>query len=322
MASSPDLQALLWQLSQLPDDSVRHSPLFQSLRDAGDSIASDLLSALASNADVAARKSLSLFEAFLTYLNWRWPAIDAIRCQVLLVSRLPEAAKTGRDVEAAQLTKKTKDLAQGCYQSLADFIPVNNRAALRSSSGDGISFASLHEFVERFRLPVDTTSPRKPVITVALPNGPLLAAALLAVSTYYTAAPINPAVGDDQFVADVQLSGSRCILTTPSYYEKLKMRLHWGRGEMDVYFVELNGEYLIRVTDTTEQELQMATVPACRPNGPRDIGLVLFTSGTSGTKKVVPLTVHSIACGAALVISSWALTPNDVCLNMMPLYHV
>lgn len=322
MAGSGDLRPLLRQLSQLPDDNVRQSPLFQSLRGREDSIASDLLSALASNAESAARQSLNLFYLFLTDLNWRWPAIDVVRCQVLLVKALPEAVKTGRDSQMAHLVKETERLAHECYRSLGDFIPVNNRAALRSSSDDAISYATLHDFVEGFRLPVDATGPRKPVITVALPNGPLLAATLLAVTTYYTAAPINPAVGDDQFVADVKLSGSRCILTTPSYYEKLKMQSHWQRGEMVVYFVDMNDDHRIQITDVADQELQMASLPPCSPNRPRDIGLVLFTSGTSGTKKVVPLTVHSIVCGAALVVSSWGLTSSDVCLNMMPLYHV
>ncbi|KAF4494138.1 peroxisomal-coenzyme A synthetase [Fusarium agapanthi] len=53
-----------------------------------------------------------------------------------------------------------------------------------------------------------------------------------------------------------------------------------------------------------------------------DIGLIFFTSGTSGTKKVVPLTVNSIIAGVAFVIESWGLTASDICLNMMPLYHV
>lgn len=58
------------------------------------------------------------------------------------------------------------------------------------------------------------------------------------------------------------------------------------------------------------------------PNKADDIGLILFTSGTSGTKKVVSLTVHSIIAGIVFVIDSWGLTTSDVCLNMMPLYHV
>jgi long-subunit acyl-CoA synthetase (AMP-forming) len=58
------------------------------------------------------------------------------------------------------------------------------------------------------------------------------------------------------------------------------------------------------------------------PNEADDIGLILFTSGTSGAKKVVPLTIHSIITGVVFVMDSWGLGEADMCLNMMPLYHV
>jgi len=57
-------------------------------------------------------------------------------------------------------------------------------------------------------------------------------------------------------------------------------------------------------------------------NGPLDIALVLHTSGTSGKKKMVPYTLETLCVGAACIMDSWALTAQDVCLNMMPLFHV
>lgn len=50
--------------------------------------------------------------------------------------------------------------------------------------------------------------------------------------------------------------------------------------------------------------------------------LVLFTSGTSGTKKLVPYTLESLIVGAGCIIQSWDLTALDVAFNMMPLFHV
>lgn len=58
------------------------------------------------------------------------------------------------------------------------------------------------------------------------------------------------------------------------------------------------------------------------PSGVRDAILILATSGTSGTKKIVPYTLETIVIGAACVAASWALGPSDVNLNMMPLFHV
>ncbi len=45
-------------------------------------------------------------------------------------------------------------------------------------------------------------------------------------------------------------------------------------------------------------------------------------TGTSGTKKVVPITCLGLLTGVQCVIDSWGLTSTDICLNMMPLNHV
>ena len=50
--------------------------------------------------------------------------------------------------------------------------------------------------------------------------------------------------------------------------------------------------------------------------------LLLHTSGTSGNKKLVPYSLDMIVVGVACIVSSWNLTPADVCLNMMPLFHI
>ena len=57
-------------------------------------------------------------------------------------------------------------------------------------------------------------------------------------------------------------------------------------------------------------------------NGPQDIALILHTSGTSGTKKIVPYPLKNILVGAACIQASWCLGPSDVNLNMMPLFHI
>lgn len=57
-------------------------------------------------------------------------------------------------------------------------------------------------------------------------------------------------------------------------------------------------------------------------NSLEHVALLLHTSGTSGKKKVVPHTLEGLVVGAACVAASWNLSPNDLCLNMMPLNHV
>ena len=53
-----------------------------------------------------------------------------------------------------------------------------------------------------------------------------------------------------------------------------------------------------------------------------DIALVLHTSGTTSRPKIVPLSHVNVTASAYHIGQSLALTPQDVCLNIMPLFHI
>ncbi len=57
-------------------------------------------------------------------------------------------------------------------------------------------------------------------------------------------------------------------------------------------------------------------------NSHDDEVLVLFTSGTTGNKKLVPHKLGDILIAAAVISVSWNLTPEDINCNLMPLFHV
>jgi acyl-CoA synthetase (AMP-forming)/AMP-acid ligase II/acetyltransferase-like isoleucine patch superfamily enzyme/acyl carrier protein len=50
--------------------------------------------------------------------------------------------------------------------------------------------------------------------------------------------------------------------------------------------------------------------------------LVLFTSGTTGNKKLVPHKLGDMLIAAACISVSWNLSPEDINCNLMPLFHV
>ena len=58
------------------------------------------------------------------------------------------------------------------------------------------------------------------------------------------------------------------------------------------------------------------------PNTHADEVLVLFTSGTTGNKKLVPHNMGDMLTAAATIALSWDLSPSDVNCNLMPLFHV
>ena len=55
---------------------------------------------------------------------------------------------------------------------------------------------------------------------------------------------------------------------------------------------------------------------------PDDIALVLHTSGTTSRPKIVPLPQINVTASAYHIGETLALTPEDVCLNIMPLFHI
>lgn len=56
-------------------------------------------------------------------------------------------------------------------------------------------------------------------------------------------------------------------------------------------------------------------------NDHEDEVLVLFTSGTTGNKKLVPHKLGDIIIAAAVIAVSWNLSPSDINCNLMPLFH-
>lgn len=268
------------------------------------------------------RKALQLLSITLQQRQPPWPTLDLIRCQSRLSRALRQAKPSGDGLQSNGLIEDTAQRIKQTYGGITDFVSDKQGPALRAINVDKyISHAYLRDFAIRFTLPIEQQGKRKPVVSIALPNGPLLAAICIAATAHYIAAPTNPAAGPQQFQADVLLAGARCILTTREDYRKLQLEGSWVQeNNILVLLTEVDNDMNISLRSPS------GTLICCertaQPNAPDDIALLLFTSGTSGKKKVVPITTHSIVAGVAFVTESWAMTESDVCLNMMPLYHV
>jgi len=57
-------------------------------------------------------------------------------------------------------------------------------------------------------------------------------------------------------------------------------------------------------------------------NRPEDVALLLRTSGTTSMPKVVPLRQGALCVNSLLLGGTLGLTSDDVCLNVMPLFHI
>jgi amino acid adenylation domain-containing protein len=155
-------------------------------------------------------------------------------------------------------------------------------------------------------------------VAMALPNGPEMAVAFLAVASCATSAPLNPACRADEFefyLSDLQPKA----LMIQSDLDSPARAVAKARGipvielsphlEEEAGIFELAGEVRKHAMDSIFAR-------------PEDLASILLTSGTTSRSKQVPLTQAYICTSADRVRSALQLDENDRCLSIMPLFHV
>ncbi len=155
-------------------------------------------------------------------------------------------------------------------------------------------------------------------VAIVLPNGPEMATAFAAIAAGATAAPLNPAYRTEEFEFYLSDLGARALIVDPAA-ESPAIGVAERMGIPVVALAhdarEPAGTFTLEVAPGT---------PSAAPGlaEPDDVALVLHTSGTTSRPKIVPLS-HRNVCASARNIANWlSLTPNDRCLNIMPLFHI
>jgi len=151
-------------------------------------------------------------------------------------------------------------------------------------------------------------------VAIVLPNGPDMAAAFLAVASCAAAAPLNPKYRRDEFRLYFEDLQPKALITRDGDAEEAHAASPDG-----THHVCLAGSG----ADLGICEHSAALAPV-EPEfaGAGDCALLLHTSGTTAHPKVVPLTQRNLAVSASNVSASLALTESDLCLNVMPLFHI
>jgi len=157
-------------------------------------------------------------------------------------------------------------------------------------------------------------------VAIVLPNGPEMAAAFVAVAASASAAPLNPAYRDEEFafyLSDLQPKALVVQAGANSPSRAVASRLGIPLIELSPEPVGPAGRFRL---DTAA--LPRAVPAAGGPAEPEDIALVLHTSGTTARPKIVPLSNLNLAASARHIGRTLALKPRDICLNIMPLFHI
>ena len=155
-------------------------------------------------------------------------------------------------------------------------------------------------------------------VAIVMPNGPEMAAAILCIGQVAVTAPLNPAYGAPEFRFYLEDLGAKALVVARGDDQPA---LQVAREiDLPVIFLDPDtGGPAGAFTLTPEQSAKATDTSAPEPG---DAGLILHTSGTTSRPKVVPLSQANLAASAGHIATSLALTPEDRCLNMMPLFHI
>ena len=151
-------------------------------------------------------------------------------------------------------------------------------------------------------------------VAIVLPNGPEMATAFLAVSSYMSAAPLNPAYKQSEYQFYLEDLKPKLVIVaqgSDNPVRKAAAGLHIPVVEAVIGDDMPAG--LFTLFDT-EQDIEPASAS--------DEALVLHTSGTTSRPKVVPLLQSNILASAQNISAALELSADDHCLNIMPLFHI
>ncbi len=191
------------------------------------------------------------------------------------------------------------------------------RPAFLAPGRDAMSYADLANLVAGVGAALGALGiGRQDRVAVVLPNGPEAASAFLAVANCAVAAPLNPSYTVDEFAFYMQDLSIKLLLCMDADgaaahaarkaaipVVTLKVRGYPRAGE---FSLDLPEGGICSATNTERD----------------DICLVLHTSGTTSRPKIVPLSHANVSASARNISGTLMLTPDDVCLNIMPLFHI
>lgn len=192
---------------------------------------------------------------------------------------------------------------------------ATDKAALIVPDGPTLTYGRLRELTEQLATSLTShgVGPGDRVATV-FPNGPEAVLTFLAASMVSVSCPLNPAYKEDEFRFYLEDTGARFLLVPAGEATAARQALPAGGKLIEV---DLDADARLQVTnhgDARRVSTDLADAGAT--------AMVLHTSGTTSRPKRVPLRHRNLLTSAENTVRSYELTPDDISLCIMPLFHV
>ncbi|HEV2674516.1 MAG TPA: acyl--CoA ligase [Aliidongia sp.] len=194
-------------------------------------------------------------------------------------------------------------------------------AAIGAPGRPALTYAGLQDLAARTVAALNRVGiGRGDRVAIVLPNGPEMATAFVAAASGATSAPLNPAYRADEFDFYLGDLNAKALLILRGFDSPARA-MATQRGVPIIELVPTEGagagDFTVETGDlASTAPLQGGIATA------EDVALVLHTSGTTSRPKIVPLRQRNVAASAHHIRETLALTHTDVCLNIMPLFHI
>ncbi len=205
-------------------------------------------------------------------------------------------------------------------QTIADLIPSADQSApaiVIPGGGPRLSYGELDEEVERVAglLAGIGVQPGR-AVSIVLPNGLDFVTLFMSVARVGAiAAPLNSAYTEEEFKFYMEDADSQLAIVPPGDHAGRDAAASLGIPVMEA---SLDGSATVLKSGGTPLS---ESKTADRPNA-EDIALFLHTSGTTSRPKGVPLTHGNLVTSLKNISETYELTPDDVAMVVMPLFHV
>jgi acyl-CoA synthetase (AMP-forming)/AMP-acid ligase II len=193
---------------------------------------------------------------------------------------------------------------------------ADDDVALRVPGGVSLTYRRVRELVAETadHLMLAGVAPGTRV-AMAFPNSPEAIILFLAAASIATACPLNPAYTETEFRFYLEDTGAQFLIVPPDDGAAARQAVGPTTRLLEARIAD---DGLLRMTQGASAAAP-ATMTQARDD---DVALVLHTSGTTSRPKRVPLRHRNLAASVANIVAHYELTPGDVSLCIMPLFHV
>ena len=156
---------------------------------------------------------------------------------------------------------------------------------------------------------------------IVLPNGPEMASAFVSIACGTTTAPLNPGYRRKEYDFYLEDLGAKALIVEAgSESEAIDSARSLGIAVLKLHVPE--GAHAGEFELEADAEIDLGPTASPGLAGPDEVALVLHTSGTTSRPKIVPLLHRNVCASAHNIRATLSLTPEDRCLNVMPLFHI